>query len=76
MSKIFDPAPTDKHADSETAALDADKARHRKPEQGLEGNGPASEPVSAAQPAKSKSDAHPSVIEDGEGGPRHARHPA
>lgn len=56
MTKKFDPAPTDKHADDPQAAVKADKATHDKLEKGLEGTFPASDPVSITQPAKSKPD--------------------
>lgn len=52
----FDPAPHDKYADDPREALRADR-EHAKLEKGLEGTFPASDPVSATQPAKSKPDA-------------------
>jgi hypothetical protein len=55
----FDPAPTDKHAADPKQAQKADKDMHDKLHQGLEGTFPASDPVSSAQPAKSKPDADP-----------------
>jgi hypothetical protein len=55
--KKFDPAPTDKHADDPKKARKADKEMHDKLDKGLEGTFPASDPVSSAQPAKSKADA-------------------
>jgi hypothetical protein len=58
--KKFDPAPTDKHADDPKQARKADKEMHDKLDKGLEGTFPASDPVSSAQPAKSKPDADPS----------------
>jgi hypothetical protein len=56
MAEKFDPAAHDKHADHPRDALLADRKMHEKLDAGLEGSFPASDPVSAAQPAKSKSD--------------------
>lgn len=54
MAEKFDPAPHDKHAaDPRDAAL-ADRDTHARLEAGLIGSFPASDPVSAAQPAPSK----------------------
>jgi hypothetical protein len=53
MSKPFDPAPTDKHADDPKKATRADKDQHDRLEKGLEESFPASDPPSATQP-KSK----------------------
>jgi hypothetical protein len=72
----FNPAPTDKHAADKDEAIAADRSQHEKLDAGLEDSFPASDPVSAAQPAKSKPDANPTIIEDNERGPRHARHPS
>jgi hypothetical protein len=55
MAETFNPAPHDKHADDLHEALAAD--RHAKLDAGLEDTFPASDPVSAAQPAPSKADA-------------------
>jgi hypothetical protein len=56
MAEKFNPAPHDKHAaDSSEAAL-ADRDTHAKLEAGLMDSFPASDPVSAAQPAPSKHD--------------------
>lgn len=52
--KKFDPAPHDKHAESAEHAQKADKEMHSKLEKGLEDTFPASDPVSATQPKKSK----------------------
>ena len=75
MAKGFDPAPVDKHAENPREAMKADIKQRDEVEEGSKDSFPASDPVSAAQPAKSKPDAHPTIIEDGESGPRHARHP-
>lgn len=53
MTEKFNPAPHDKHADDLRDALAADAALDR----GLRDTFPASDPVSAAQPAPSKADA-------------------
>lgn len=53
MSKEFDPAPRDKHADDPKQAVQADK-KHKKLEKGLEDTFPASDPVSETQPKPSK----------------------
>jgi hypothetical protein len=56
MAEKFNPAPHDKHAvDPRQAAL-ADREIHAKLEAGLMDSFPASDPVSAAQPAPSKHD--------------------
>ena len=52
----FNPAPTDKHAEDPRQAIKADKETHKELEKGLKGTFPASDPVSATQPAKSKPD--------------------
>ena len=56
MAEKFDPAPHDKHADNPREALLADRKTHDELEAGLKGSFPASDPVSAAQPAPSKAD--------------------
>ena len=56
MAEKFDPAAHDKHADNPRDALLADREMHAKLEAGLVGSFPASDPVSAAQPAPSKAD--------------------
>ena len=56
MPEKFDPAAHDKHADNPRDALLADRETHAKLEAGLMGSFPASDPVSAAQPAPSKPD--------------------
>lgn len=56
MAEKFDPAPHDKHAIGVKEAARADKAKHDELKTGLEDSFPASDPVSPAQPAKSKPD--------------------
>jgi hypothetical protein len=56
MAEKFNPAPHDKHADDPREALRADREMHEKLEKGLVDTFPASDPVSAAQPAPSKVD--------------------
>jgi hypothetical protein len=57
MAKKFNPAPHDKHAEDPREAMLADRETHEKLEEGLVDTFPASDPVSAAQPAPSKIDA-------------------
>jgi hypothetical protein len=54
MAEKFDPAPTDKYAVDPREALKSDK--NSKLDKGLEETFPASDPVSSAEPAKSKRD--------------------
>jgi hypothetical protein len=56
MAEKFDPAAHDKHAENPRDALLADREMHEKLDAGLVGSFPASDPVSAAQPAPSKAD--------------------
>jgi hypothetical protein len=56
MAEKFDPAAHDKHAVDPREALRADRETHAKLEAGLLGSFPASDPVSAAQPAPTKPD--------------------
>ena len=56
MAEKFDPAAHDKHADNPRDAAKADRDTHSKLEAGLVDSFPASDPVSAAQPAHSKPD--------------------
>jgi hypothetical protein len=56
MTEKFDPAPHDKHAVGVKEAARADRAKHHELKTGLEDSFPASDPVSATQPAKSKQD--------------------
>ena len=57
MAEKFNPAAHDKHAEDPLKALAADREVHEKMESGLIDTFPASDPVSAAQPAPSKHDA-------------------
>ena len=54
MAEKFDPAAHDKHADDPRQAAKADLETHARLEAGLIDTFPASDPVSAAQPAPSK----------------------
>jgi hypothetical protein len=54
MTERFDPAAHDKHAANPREAAAADRDIHTKLEAGLIGSFPASDPVSATQPAPSK----------------------
>jgi hypothetical protein len=56
MAEKFDPAAHDKHAANPREALAADRDTHGKLEAGLVDSFPASDPVSATQPAPSKHD--------------------
>jgi hypothetical protein len=56
MAERFDPAAHDKHAAHPRDAAAADRDIHAKLEAGLIDSFPASDPVSAAQPAPSKPD--------------------
>jgi len=56
MAEKFNPAPHDKHAADPREAASADQDIHAKLEAGLMDSFPASDPVSAAQPAPSKHD--------------------
>jgi hypothetical protein len=56
MGDKFNPAPIDKHAASPKEAAKADKATHNELQKGLKDTFPASDPVSATQPAPSKHD--------------------
>src|SRR5882672_7061287 len=56
MAEKFDPAAHDKHAANPREAASADRDTDTKLEAGLIGSFPASDPVSAAQPAPSKPD--------------------
>lgn len=56
MANKFNPAPHDKHAVDPREALAADREAHEKLEAGLLDTFPASDPVSAAQPAPTKHD--------------------
>ena len=56
MGDKFNPAPIDRHAANPKEAAKADKAIHNELQKGLEATFPASDPVSATQPAPSKHD--------------------
>jgi hypothetical protein len=56
MAQKFDPAADDKHAADPREAAKADRDTSKKLEAGLVDTFPASDPVSAAQPAPSKPD--------------------
>jgi len=56
LAERFDPAAHDKHAEDPRDALKADLETYARLEAGLIDTFPASDPVSATQPAKSKSD--------------------
>jgi hypothetical protein len=56
MAAKFDPAAPDKHAADPREAALADEETHARLEAGLIDTFPASDPVSAAQPAPSKVD--------------------
>jgi hypothetical protein len=56
MAEKFDPAAHDKHAADPREALAADRGAHAKLEAGLLDSFPASDPVSAVQPAATKHD--------------------
>ncbi|WP_108522138.1 hypothetical protein [Bradyrhizobium algeriense] len=56
MAEKFNPAAHDKHAEDPREAQKADREIHEKLEAGLVDTFPASDPVSAAQPAPSKAD--------------------
>ena len=56
MAERFDPAAHDKHAVNPRDALSADRDTHAKLEAGLADSFPASDPVSAVQPAPSRHD--------------------
>jgi hypothetical protein len=56
MAEKFDPAAHDKHAENPRDALAADREIHAKLHAGLMDSFPASDPVSAAQPAPSRHD--------------------
>jgi hypothetical protein len=57
MAEKFDPAAHDKHAADPTEAALADQDIHARLEAGLMDTFPASDPVSAAQPGRSRHDA-------------------
>ena len=64
MAKKFDPAAHDKHAADPREAQRADRETHAKLEEGLMDTFPASDPVSAAQPAPTKHDRENATLWD------------
>ena len=56
LAEKFDPAAHDKYAVDPREALKADREAHAQLEAGLRDTFPASDPVSATQPAKSRAD--------------------
>jgi hypothetical protein len=66
MVKKFNPAAHDKHAANPREATAADHEIHERLEAGLIGTFPASDPVSAAQPARSKHDSDRAQRDDDE----------
>ena len=56
MAEKFNPAPHDKHAADPREAMRGRPRNPREAREGLVGTFPASDPVSAAQPAPSKAD--------------------
>jgi hypothetical protein len=64
MAEKFNPAPHDKHAADPVAALAADRQTRTELETGLMDSFPASDPVSAVQPAPSKPDHRVERVED------------
>jgi hypothetical protein len=56
MAEKFDPAPFDEHAADSQEAARADRQAHENLTRGLVGTFPASDPVSATQPAKPRYD--------------------
>ena len=64
MAEKFDPAAHDKHAANPREAALADRDTHAKLEAGLVDSFPASDPVSAAQPAPSKHDSERTSLWD------------
>jgi hypothetical protein len=64
MAEKFNPAAHDKHAADPREAAKADRETHTKLEAGLVDSFPASDPVSAAQPASSKHDSERASLWD------------
>ena len=64
MAEKFNPAAHDKHAADPCEAAKADRQTHTKLEAGLVDSFPASDPVSAAQPASSKHDSERASLWD------------
>lgn len=68
MSEKFDPAPFDKHAVPQKEASRLDREASNNLRKGLEDTFPASDPVSATQPAPSKHDSNEKQEGSVEGG--------
>lgn len=68
MAEKFNPAPHDKLAADPREAERQDRELHAKLESGLIDTFPASDPVSAAQPAPTKHDRHPGRKPDDDNG--------
>jgi hypothetical protein len=64
MAEKFNPAAHDKHAADPREAAKADRETDTKLEAGLVDSFPASDPVSAAQPASSKHDSERASLWD------------
>ena len=62
MAEKFDPAPYDKHAVDPKEAVRADKQAREDLKAGLVDSFPASDPVSATQPAKTRHDEEPPTL--------------
>ena len=62
MADKFNPAPHDRHAADPREAALADREADAQLEAGLIGSFPASDPVSAAQPAPSKPRGEPATL--------------
>ena len=56
MAEKFNPAPPDKHAADAKETSVRDKAKEDELDKGLKDSFPASDPVSPAQPSKTKPD--------------------
>lgn len=56
MTEKFDPAPHDKYAEGLKEGLKKNRQTHEELKTGLKDSFPASDPVSATQPEKSKHD--------------------
>ncbi len=68
MAEKFNPAPPDKHAVDPAEAIRADRDADAELEKGLKDTFPASDPVSAAQPAPSTADRDPRKAAADDGG--------
>ncbi len=68
MAEKFNPAPHDKHAVDPREAIRADQRADAELEKGLKDTFPASDPVSAAQPAPTRADRDDGKAEGSAGG--------